>query len=115
MKKISLKVLSLILSIATVLSVIGVAVVALESGNFTYTLSDGKAKITEVKSSVSGTLEIPSAVNGYAVTSIGAYAVSNCDSVTKIVIPSSVTTLDDNALADCDNLKAERRFTPVII
>jgi len=105
MKKFSSKVLSLILSFAMVLSVCGIVASALTWGNFTYTLSGGKAKITDVKSTVSGTLTFPSTVNGYAVTSIGTNAVADCDSVTKIVIPASVTTLDANALAGCENLK----------
>ncbi len=105
MKKISLKVLSLILSLAMVLSMSGIAASALVSGNYTYTLSGGKAKITAVKSSVSGTLTFPEKLNGYTVTSIGTNAVAKCDSVTKIVIPASVTTLDANAFSGCENLK----------
>ena len=45
-----------------------------------------------------------------SVTSIGKYAFSCCDSLSEIVIPSSVTSIGDRAFYNCrfpDNLKKE--------
>ncbi|MBR2617649.1 MAG: leucine-rich repeat protein, partial [Clostridia bacterium] len=37
-------------------------------------------------------------------TSIGSYAFSDCDSLTEIVIPNSVTSIGERAFYDCDSL-----------
>ncbi|MQN69116.1 leucine-rich repeat protein, partial [Segatella copri] len=45
-----------------------------------------------------------------SVTSIGDWAFSSCDSLSEIVIPSSVTSIGDDAFYNCyfsDNLKQE--------
>ncbi|MDR2446779.1 MAG: leucine-rich repeat protein [Treponema sp.] len=39
-----------------------------------------------------------------SVTSIGAWAFANCDSLASITIPSSVTTIEESAFSNCDNL-----------
>ena len=49
-------------------------------------------------------IEIPAAINGTAVTSIGDYAFYNCDSLTEIVIPEGVTSIGDAAFDDCTSL-----------
>jgi hypothetical protein len=48
-----------------------------------------------------GAVVIPSATNGYPVTSIGYAAFFHCPSITSVVIPDSVTTLQDYAFAWC--------------
>ena len=39
-----------------------------------------------------------------SVTTIGAYAFSNCQNLTQLVIPQSVTTIEDYAFKNCQNL-----------
>lgn len=54
---------------------------------------------------------IPSEINGVTVTSIGDGAfssssnLSNCNNITQITIPDSVTRIGNNAFSDCQNLE----------
>lgn len=52
----------------------------------------------------SATVEIPSVVNGCAVTRIGDYAFENCTSLTSITIPDSVTSIGWKAFYRCTSL-----------
>lgn len=67
------RVLSFILSITLVvclLPAVAFPAAALMEGYYTYTVSDGKATITDVSTSISGEVTIPSTLGGYPVTSI---------------------------------------------
>ncbi len=56
------------------------------------------------QSSSSGTITIPSSVNGYSVTSIGDWAFCGCSGLTSITIPSSVTSIGGAAFQECSGL-----------
>lgn len=71
---------------------------------YTYTVSDGKATITDVDTSISGDIIIPSTLGGYSVTSIGSYAFRDCTGLTSITIPDSVTTIGAGAFQGCNGL-----------
>ena len=60
---------------------------AATEGDYTYTVSSGKATITDCSESISGAITIPSTLGGYPVTSIGSYAFYNCSSLTSVTIP----------------------------
>ena len=100
------KVLSFVLILALVLtcSVAAVPVSALELWDFEYKVnSDGTATITDYYGEVTE-LVIPSTLDGYKVTEIGSYAFRDCSSLTGITIPSSVTSIGDDAFCGCDKL-----------
>ena len=56
----------------------------------------------------SGHVDILSSIefagNTYPVTYIGWYAFSNCDGLTSVTIPNSVTSIEEEAFYDCDGL-----------
>ena len=100
------KVLSFVLILALVLtcSVAAVPVSALELWDFEYKVnSDGTATITDYYGEVTE-LVIPSTLDGYKVTEIGSYAFRDCSSLESITIPSSVTSIGDDAFCGCDKL-----------
>ena len=68
-------------------------VFAFNSSNDTYSVTDYTGSAAEVI--------IPSTYNGYAVTSIGDYAFHGCSSLISIEIPSSVTSIGEQALDYC--------------
>jgi len=47
---------------------------------------------------------IPEAIDGYQVVAIGAGAFQNCDAVTELSIPNTVTSIGDNAFTGCTGI-----------
>ena len=70
---------------------------------WTYTISGSNTNITEC-SKTSGSLVIPSKVNGYTVTGIYHYAFQNCSGLTSVTIPSSVIAIGEAAFGGCSGL-----------
>ncbi|MBQ6570200.1 MAG: leucine-rich repeat protein [Clostridia bacterium] len=67
-------------------------------GVFTYTVNGDTVKITGCsKDEISGTLEIPSEIDGKPVTSLSYGVFENCTNLESVIIPDSVTTLDSRA------------------
>ncbi len=65
---------------------------------------DGTAEITSVKESITDG-RIPATLDGYAVTSIGYQAFTNCNNLTEVIIPEGVKTLSQWTFSYCENLK----------
>ena len=83
---------------------LSVSASAATSGYYTYTVSNGKATITDVDTSISGNVTIPSTLGGYPVTKIGSFSFQNCSDLASIEIPSSVTLIGDYAFYNCSGL-----------
>ncbi len=101
MKKFFSFVLALIIAFSAVL-----LVNAASTSDLTFTLnSDGKSYIvSKCSTSASGSLTIPSTYNGKPVTIIGLEAFENCNKLTSITIPNSITNIYGYAFENCTNL-----------
>src|SRR5664280_1760096 len=94
------RILSMVLSL---LIVIGITTISRETvmaatdvtSGLTYTIFGGGAIITgfTAPTGFDGTLVIPDTLGGTSVTSIEAFAFEDCDSLTTVTIPSSVTSI----------------------
>ena len=111
------KILSLLLALAMVLPLCpeglfsftaNAVVTGGASGWYTYTVSNNEATITEVNTSISGDVVIPSYLgwSNYPVTAIGNYAFYGCSNITSVTIPKSVTTIGAYAFDSCSNISS---------
>lgn len=76
-----------------------IAFVTDENG-LTYLINDGEASVIDCGLKAEGTLDMPSSVEGYPVTSIGFKAFSSNDILYHLTIPNSVTAISPYAFAD---------------
>ena len=103
MKKILLVVIIFVL-LFSVVPVGALNVSAATSEYYTYTVTGGKATITDCDTSISGEVTIPSTLGGYSVTSIGQSAFYGCTRLTGLTIPDSVTSIGHAAFGVCKGL-----------
>ena len=61
-------------------------------------------KYQAISTSTSGSITIPSEVDGYTVTSIYSEAFKNCSSVSSVKMPNSIVSIDESAFAGCTSL-----------
>ncbi|GEM_PF-3524967 len=115
MKKGIRTILSLILALAVFFGAVPfsrITVGALTSGQYTYTVTNGKATITEYTCLYDsnddpimvGTLTIPDRLGGYPVTAIGERAFQWCEVITGLIIGDNVTSIGNYAFYWCENL-----------
>jgi len=76
---------------------------AAQEGDYTYTITDGEAKITGY-TGVGGDVTLPSALGGAPVTSIGESAFGGFRVLTTISIPQGVKSIGKGAFACCSEL-----------
>ena len=67
-----------------------------------YAVEDGKATLENVSPTPTGVLTIPATLGGYPVTTIGRSAFGDCDALTDVSIPASVTSIEDWAFLRCE-------------
>ena len=72
---------------------------------YTYTVTDGKATITDVATTASGDITVPATLGGYPVTAIGTYAFEGCTSLTGVTLPSGLVSIGNNAFKNCISLE----------
>ena len=79
---------------------------ALTNGEWQYSISElNGLAIIEGYTGADTVLEIPSAVNGKAVTEIGAGAFEGNNTVTEVTVPSSVRSIREDAFSNCQSLE----------
>ncbi|MBQ5995561.1 MAG: leucine-rich repeat protein [Clostridia bacterium] len=101
------KTLSLILALIMLLSALpltGISSFAYTSGDWEYTVSNGKATVTRYKGNASD-VTIPSKLDGYNVSVIGSNAFYGCSSVISVTIPDSITKTEKDIFKNCKSLK----------
>lgn len=79
-------------------------------GIYTLETSGTTAKIKSVNLNQYGyyNLEINKTIGGYTITSIGSYAFTRCNYLKKVILPDSVTTLDEFAFAGIESVELSR-------
>src|SRR5207249_8042551 len=93
------------------LALISIALPASVQAQFTFTTNNGAITITGYTGS-GGDVVIPSATNGYPVTSIGDSAFLFNSGVTSVTIPDSVTNIGNRAFKICTSLTSACAPTP---
>ena len=90
--------------ILSLLSLCGISAGAetITSGDYEYESMDGRACIVKYNGN-DPVVEIPFLIDGYIVTYIGEAAFENND-VREVIIPDTVTAIDDFAFINCENL-----------
>lgn len=71
---------------------------------WTYSVSNGKAKIDGIPNTTAGAITIPSSLGGCSVASIGSSAFFGCTSLTKVTIPDGVVSIGSSAFYGCSGL-----------
>lgn len=112
MKKSNYKKISIILAMMITFTIIcmpSIQVMAATTGTtengLNYTIENGNVNITGY-TGVPTVLVIPSEIDGFPVTSIGYQAFRECNSLTNVKIPDSVTFIDGEAFNRCVNLNS---------
>lgn len=100
------KAVSIVLTLLLMLQVLPLGIFtftasAATEGYYTYTVSGGKATITDVDTSISGYIVIPSILGGYPVTSIGDRSFDSCRHIDTITLPEGVTSIGYKAFDRC--------------
>ena len=102
------KTVSLILAILLVLSsapFTSLLSMAVSNGYYNYVVLNGFAEIFEVNKDITGSVTIPSSLDGYSVSRVREGAFQNCTSLTGVTIPSCVQNIEKNTFTRCTSLK----------
>lgn len=111
MNKTFSKILSLILTVALTVGIVRVNTIVVEAetlanGDWQYSISElNGLVIIEGYTGTESVVEVPSVINGKAVTEIGAEAFKENNTVTEVTIPSSVRAIRKDAFSYCTALE----------
>ena len=96
------KILATLLLLFVIISVFPTNMVAsaATSGYYEYIIEDNKVTITYISQYASGSIAIPSTINGYPVTTLRKTAFGLCDYVTSVTIPSSISSIPTETFYD---------------
>ena len=107
MKKRTLSLILAALFALTAIAVVPVFAVTHTSGAWKYIIEDvGKASITKYLGTGGGNVTIPSELDGYTIIAIGNYTFEDCDDITGVTIPDTVTEIGAGAFLGCTSLKS---------
>lgn len=70
----------------------------------TWSISNGKATITDCDEAASGDIIIPDTIEGHPVTQIGQHAFAGCNNLCSVTIPDSVTQISSYAFQNCGKI-----------
>ncbi len=90
--------------LSAILLMMTTPVFALTQGDYTYTVSNGKATIEGFSPAYTGALSITNTLGGYPVTTIGYWAFAGRTGLTSVSIPDGVTSIGYGAFSDCTGL-----------
>ena len=102
------KLISLLISLAVILTALplaGVTAFAATNDGILYEVESGKAYIVGYNGS-STTLNIPSEIDGFKVSGISYWAFTNNKVLENVTIPEGVTLISNDAFKNCVNLKS---------
>lgn len=99
------KVIGSVIVCVVVLVLYAGVVSAAKSEKYTYKTSGGKATITDVDTSISGEVVIPSTLGGCPVTAIEDDAFFMCSLITSLTIPDTVTSIGNSTFYYCTSLE----------
>lgn len=111
MNKTLSKILSLILTVILTVGIVSVNTIVADAETFTdgdwiYSISELNGLIIiEGYTGTESVVEIPSDINGKAVTEIGSEAFKNNGTITEVTIPSSVKSIRNDAFSYCTSLR----------
>ncbi|MCD7827299.1 MAG: leucine-rich repeat protein [Clostridiales bacterium] len=102
------RVISFILTVMMLFSIVSVSAYASDY-SFAYYFADEamtEIYVTGFKGDVpeSGEVEVPDTIDGYTVIGIGEYTFYNLETLTSVLIPSTVIYIDENAFYGCNNI-----------
>lgn len=76
------------------------------SDYFTYGITSDYAILMKCSDKAEGEITVPDTAGGLPVKAIGREAFKGCGKITKIVLPDSVTSVNDYAFSDCERLRS---------
>ncbi len=95
----------LLLAITTLITIFFVPSFAYAADGFNYYNEGNTAIIINCDKSLTGSVTIPEAIDGYTITGIGQNAFRDCTGITEVIIPDTVTMIDWCAFENCTSLE----------